>query len=77
MAADKQEQMKVAERLQDAILRRFEALLENGDDTQTDRATIVKLLSANGWTLDPSDVPSNLSDFITKRVDPRSFDEED
>lgn len=77
MSEVKKDQMQIAERLQDLILERFEELLKAGEDTQTDRATIVKLLSANGWTLDPQDLPNDLQDFVTKRIDPRSFDEDD
>jgi hypothetical protein len=77
MAADKQSQMRVAERLQELILERFEELLAAKEETQTDRATIVKLLSANGWDLDPENLPSNLADYVTKRVNPRDFDEDE
>jgi hypothetical protein len=73
----KVDQVQTAELLQDLVLSRFKELLEAKDETQTDRSTLVKLLMANGWTLDPADVAEKLGDFVTKKVDPKSFDDED
>jgi hypothetical protein len=72
-----EEQIKLAERLQERLLKRFEKLMEEGDDTPTDRATLSRLLNSNGWSLSPDSLPAELKDFITKKVDPRSLDDED
>lgn len=70
-------QVGIARELQDLVLARFKTLLDDQEETQTDRSTLVKLLMANGWTLNPADVAEKLSDFVTKRVDPKSLDEDD
>ena len=72
-----QEQVDLAERLQEKLLERFEALMEADEDTPTDRATLARLLNSNGWSLSPDSLPAELKDFITKVVDPRSLDDED
>jgi len=72
-----QDQVDLATRLQQKLLERFEALMEEGDDTPTDRATLSRLLNSNGWSLSPDSLPAELKDFITKKVDPRSLDDED
>jgi len=72
-----QEQVDLATRLQQKLLERFENLMAEGEDTPTDRATLSRLLNANGWELSPDSLPAELKDFITKKVDPRSLDEED
>ena len=72
-----QDQVDLAERLQTKLLERFEKLMESGEDTPTDRATLSRLLNSNGWSLSPDSLPADLKDFITKVVDPRSLDEED
>ena len=72
-----QEQVDLAGRLQEKLLERFEALMEAGEDTPTDRATLSRLLNSNGWSLSPDSLPAELKDFITKTVDPRSLDDED
>ncbi len=33
----------------------------------TDRATIYRFLSDNGWTVDPSNMPTGLKDLLTSR----------
>jgi len=69
-------QVELAERLQLRLLERFEKLMEEGDDTPTDRATLSRLLNANGWELSPDALPADLQDFITKVVDPKALDED-
>ena len=72
-----QDQVDLAERLQTKLLERFEKLMESGEDTPTDRATLSRLLNSNGWSLSPDSLPADLKDFLTKVVDPRSLDDED
>lgn len=74
---EKQEQLDLAEELQGLVLRDFKNLLKEGKLTPTDRATLVRLLSANGWTLDPHTLPKNLKSMLLKDVDPLSFEDGD
>jgi len=62
------EQVAIAERLQLKLLTRFETMIDEGTLTATDAATLVRLLSANGWTLDPAKVPKNLQNMLTTAV---------
>lgn len=73
---DQSEQIKIATRLQEKILARFELLLDSGEMTSTDAATLVRLLSQNGWTLDPKQVPQGLRGMLTSDVDPAELDED-
>lgn len=77
MADTKDQQMEVFERLQLALLQDFETHLKDNTLSATDRATLVRLLEHNGWTLDAKRLPQGLKDRITKRVDPKSFDDGD
>lgn len=70
--ARKQRQIDIAERLQQKWLERMEYLLDSGEITSTDMATLARVLLQNGWSLDPSDLPQSLRDKLTKRV---SFDD--
>lgn len=67
------EQIQVAAQLQTLILQDFVKQLQGNTASATDRATIVRLLRENGWTLDPALVPSSLKDKITSKV---SFDDD-
>lgn len=71
--ARKQRQIDIAERLQQKWLERMEYLLDSGEITSTDMATLARVLLQNGWSLDPSDLPQSLRDKLTKRV---SFDDD-
>lgn len=70
MATVNKNQIAAAERLQELILENFEELLTTRRDqlTATDRATIVRLLQANGWTLDPAQMPTDLKNLLTKSL---------
>lgn len=74
---DKQEQIELAERLQTKWLRRMEKLIDNGDATSTDMATLMRFLVANGWNLDPSRLPKGLQDTLTSHIKPGDFNEDD
>lgn len=63
-------QIELAERLQEQLLHRFETLIQEENDTPTDRATLARLLSQNGWSLDPSSLPQSLKDKVSKSVSP-------
>jgi hypothetical protein len=70
----KEQQVAIAERLQLKWLKRMETLLDAGEITSTDMATLVRFLMANGWTLDPSRLPSKLKDKLTTSMSPEDFD---
>lgn len=64
----KEEQIAITERLQMKLLKRFEDMLDANEITSTDIATLCRLLSQNGWVLDPSRVPKGLLSKLTARV---------
>lgn len=70
-------QIVIAERLQEALLKRFETLIEEENDSPTDRATLARLLSQNGWSLDPSTLPQSLRSKISEAVEPTDGIEEE
>lgn len=72
--ADNQKQIRLAEMLQELLLQDFHTLLLSGGMSPTDRATLSRLLSQNGWSLDPSRLPTGLKDLLTTQV---SFDDAD
>lgn len=71
------EQIALAERLQDLWLKRMEMLFQSGDITSTDMATLARVLLANGWTLDRRQIPQGLRDKMHKLVEPGDLDEDD
>jgi hypothetical protein len=73
----KDEQVAIAERLQLKWLRRMEMLLDEGSITSTDMATLVRFLTVNGWTLDPTRLPKGLRDKLTTGISPDDFDDGD
>lgn len=72
-----QKQIELAERLQDGLLLYFEKKLDEGSLTDTGAATLARLLSSNGWSLDPTRLPQGVADKLTRRIDPSQFDEGD
>lgn len=66
-------QIKQLEKLQDLLLADLITAFENGTATATDRATLIRFLKGEGWTLDPSRVPTSLKDKLTSNV---RFDED-
>jgi hypothetical protein len=74
---NKEEQLAIAERLQLKWLKRMEKLLDGGEVTSTDLATLSRFLQANGWTLDPARLPKGLRDKLTSHINPEDFDDED
>jgi hypothetical protein len=71
--APSREMVAIAQRLQLKWLKRMEQLLDAESITSTDMATLARLLSQNGWTLDPTQLPQNLRDKLTSHV---SFDDD-
>lgn len=72
MASDtpvQDEQLALVQRLQLKWLKHMDTLFDSGEITSTDLATLARLLSQNGWSLDPARLPKNLKDKLTKHVD--------
>jgi hypothetical protein len=72
--SNEKEQVEIAERLQVLWLKRMESLLESGEITSTDLATLARVLLSNGWNLDPSKLPERLRQKLTESV---AFDDDD
>ena len=70
MSERKQEQVEQAELIQDLWLGRMIELLQSGEETSTDRATLIRWLEHNGWSVDPSRLPQELKDKLTSHIEP-------
>jgi hypothetical protein len=46
----------------------------DGSATSTDFATLARVLAANGWTLDPKQLPQELRDKLTSKVSPEELE---
>lgn len=75
--SDKEAQLVLAEKLQTKWLQRMEHLFDSGEITSTDMATLARFLMANGWTLDPSRLPSGLKDKLTTTMSAEDFEDDD
>jgi hypothetical protein len=73
--ADSNAQLDKAEKLQDLLLDSFLELFQNRGETAADRATLLKMLKENGWSLDPSRLPQSLQDKL--KLPPPNLDEDD
>lgn len=63
-----QAQIDKLEELQDLLLDDFITAFKNNTVTATDRATVIRLLQSNGWSLDPAQLPTDLKDKLTSKV---------
>lgn len=61
-------QIAKAEELQDLLLDHWTKLARNGELTAADSANIARLLSGNGWSLDPALIPTELRSKLTSEV---------
>jgi hypothetical protein len=71
------EQVAISKRLQMKVLKRFEALLDDGAISDTGLATLVRLLQGSGWTVDAMAIPKRLRGVLTKTIDASKYDKED
>lgn len=62
-------QIEIAERLQLKWLERMETLLDSGEITSTDLATLARVLLSNGWNLDPQALPEGLRQKLTTSLE--------
>lgn len=75
--ADKK-QLDIAERLQVLLLEDFETRIKSDEGlTPTDRATLARLLTQNGWSLDPAQVPQGLRDKLSTRTKASDLNDDD
>lgn len=72
----RRQQVQIASRLQLKWLKRMEKMLDDDTISATDMATLVRFLSQNGWTLDPTKLPEGLKKKLTSGVSPEDFDNE-
>lgn len=61
-------QTAMADELQKKWLVHMYSMFETGSITSTDMATLARVLLANGWTLDPTKLPSKLRDKLTENL---------
>lgn len=69
-----EQQTALAERLQTKWLQRMETLIDNGEATATDMATLARVLLQNGWSLDPKQLPQALREKLTSHVSAEELD---
>jgi hypothetical protein len=69
------EQTAIAERLQLKLLQLYEAKLNDGSITDTGMGNLQRLLSHNGWTLDPAALPEGLKGKLLSKDIPIDEDE--
>ena len=69
-----QKQLDIKSRLETKWLERMEKMLDSGEITSTDMATLARVLMQNGWTIDADKLPQHLRDKLTSHV---SFEEDD
>lgn len=71
------EHIEIANRLQTLLLKEYEKRLNEGTISDTGMANLQKLLMANGWVFDETQLPQDLRDKLTKRVKPEEITEDD
>lgn len=68
-----QKHIKLAEELQELVLKHAKEKLIDGTISAGEFSTVVKLLMDQGWSFDPNDLPSDLKTKLTQNIDPRSL----
>jgi len=64
---------RLAEELQELVLEHARDKLRDGSITAGEFSTVVRLLQDQGWTFDPSDLPTDLRTKLTQGIDPSSL----
>lgn len=77
MASDKDRHVALAEELQLLWLEDMVQQYKDKTISSTDRATLIRFLSANGFSVDPSRMARGLSEKLTSGVSPEDFAEDD
>jgi predicted DNA-binding ribbon-helix-helix protein len=70
-------QIEIAERLKLKVLEHLEKKLDDKEINATELASAIRLLSQNGWSLDPTRLPQRLKDKLTETFDPTVVDADD
>jgi hypothetical protein len=73
----KKEQISKAELLQDLLLDEYKRRIELGALSDTGMGNLQRLLLDSGWSLDAAQIPQELKDKITERLDAENVDESD
>lgn len=73
----REKQIARSERIQDLLLERWEKLLVEGTISPTEAGVVAKVLSQNGWSLDPSKLPTGIREKLLAGTDPTEFKEGD
>lgn len=71
------EQLDLAEKAQAMLLRTYIKRLKEGTISGTELGNLQRLLATNGWSLDPSQLPQELSGMLTTKLDPSVLDDDD
>jgi hypothetical protein len=74
---EKPAQINLAAELQAGALRLFLRRVKSGQISDTGLNTLVRLLAANGWDLDPSHLPQELKDMLTSKLSPEEIEADD
>lgn len=77
LEASRAYQLEIAARLQRKVLEVLEAKLDDGTISGPEMSTLVKLLSQNGWAIDPAKVPEGLRQKLTSVIDPNDLNDDD
>jgi len=72
--AELKKQLDIKTRLETKWLERMEKMIDSGEITSTDMATLARVLMQNGWVIDANKLPQQLRDKLTTHL---SFEEDD
>jgi len=73
--AELRKQLDIKARLETKWLERMEKMLDSGDITSTDMATLARVLQNNGWVIDETKLPQHLRDKLTTHVSPEELED--
>jgi hypothetical protein len=75
-SSDKEKHLTLAEELQTLWLEDMVEQYKNRTISSTDRATLIRFLSQNGFSVDPARMPTGLKDKLTSGVSPKDFEDD-
>ena len=74
--AELRKQLDIKTRLETKWLERMEKLIDSGEVTSTDMATLARVLQNNGWVIDETKLPQHLRDKLTSHVSPEELEDD-
>lgn len=74
---DTDSEIEMMKYIRKKMLIHWKKLLDSGEITSTDLATITRLAVQNGWVLDETRLPSRLKDKLLTHHDPSVLDDDD